>query len=54
MYSVLKSRLIADWSVDNMNHDMSPKGMVLDVSLSPKKKNVKSKRYKKHVIFQVR
>ena len=35
--SVLKSMLKADWSVENMNHDMTPNGMLIDVySLSQK------------------
>ena len=28
-----KFRLFADWSVENMNPDMTPKGMLLDVSV---------------------
>jgi len=36
MYSVLKNRLISDWSVEYMNPDMTPSNMSLDVSKSPK------------------
>jgi len=32
--SVLKSRLIADWSVENMNPYMTPKRTQLDVRVS--------------------
>ena len=42
MYSVLKSRIIADWSIENMNVDIPSNGILLDVSASPpKKKNNK-------------
>ena len=34
--SVLKGMLKADWSVGNMSHDMTPNGMLIDVSLSQK------------------
>ena len=34
MYSVLKSRLIADWLIDNMNLEMTFNKMLLDVSES--------------------
>jgi hypothetical protein len=40
VYSVLKSTLITDWSIENMNSDMTPKQDVarsVDVSVSPKK-----------------
>lgn len=43
VYSVLKSTLITDWSIENMNSDMTPKQDVarsVDVSVSPKKKHV--------------
>jgi hypothetical protein len=36
------SRLIADWLVKNMNPDMTPSGMLLDVS---------EKRYNNHLIL---
>ena len=35
MYSVLKSRIIADWSIENMNVDIPSNGILLDVSASP-------------------
>jgi len=44
VYSVLNCRLIADWSVyitDNINPDMTPYRMLLDVSVSPKKNLLK-------------
>ena len=34
VYSDLKSRFVAEWSVDNMNHYMTPNGMLLDVCVS--------------------
>jgi len=35
VYSVFKSRLITDWSIENMNPDMNPNGMLLDANVSP-------------------
>ena len=40
------SRLITDWSVENMNLDVTPYRMHIDVSVSPKKKI-----YNKHLIL---
>ena len=34
MYSVLKSRLIAGWLIENMNPEMTSNKMLLDVSES--------------------
>jgi hypothetical protein len=46
MYLVLKSKLIPDWSVENMNRDMTPNGMLLDVGVySVKKINKKCNKY---------
>jgi hypothetical protein len=39
--SVLKSRFLADWSVENVKPDMTPNGMMLDVSVSPRNKKIK-------------
>ena len=43
-------KLIADWSVESMNVDMTPSGISLDVNVSPmiiKKK----RRYNSHIIL---
>ena len=37
VYSVLKSKLIADWSVEYINPDMTPYRMSFDVSVWLKK-----------------
>jgi len=39
--TIIKSRLIPDWSVGNVNPDMTPNGMLLDVNILPKKKKRK-------------
>ena len=44
----VKSRLIADWSIENMNHDMTSKEM-LDASEIAKK--IFFTRYNKHLIL---
>jgi len=36
VFGFKKYRLAADWSVEDMNSDMPPIWMLLDVSLSPK------------------
>jgi hypothetical protein len=41
VYLVLNSRFVAEWSVENMNPDVSPYRMSLDASVSPKKKKEK-------------
>ena len=33
MCSVLKGRLISDWSIENMNSDMNPSGILLDITV---------------------
>ena len=38
--------LIADWSVENMNPDLTPNRLSLDVDVSPK--NLDNKRYTKY------
>jgi len=45
MYIVIYSRLITDWSVENINLDVTQYMMLLDVSVLPKK------RYNKCLIF---
>jgi hypothetical protein len=43
VYSVLKSTLVTDWSIENMNSDMTHKqdaARSVDVSVSPKEKNM--------------
>ena len=36
MRSVLTGRLISDWSIENMNSDMNPSGILLDITVSVK------------------
>ena len=36
MRSVLTGRLISDWSIENMNSDMNPSGIFLDITVSVK------------------
>jgi hypothetical protein len=35
IYSVLKSRAVADWLIENMNPDVTPNRMLLNVCVSP-------------------
>ena len=51
VYSVLKSRLISDWSVKDMNPDMIPNRMLF-YSVSPKKK--KKKKRDKGILITVK
>ena len=37
--SLLKSKIIADWSVENMNPEITQNGVLLDVSVFPEKKH---------------
>jgi capsular polysaccharide biosynthesis protein len=39
--NLIFSRRIIDWSVENMNLDMTPHGMSLYASVSPKKKDTR-------------
>jgi len=40
---ILRSRFITDWSVENMNLDMTPNKILLDVSVSPKNNVINNK-----------
>ena len=54
VYSVSNCRLIADWSVENMNPHMTPYGMPLDVNVLLKKRKKKQEnndKYNKHLIL---
>ena len=44
------SRLNADWSVENINPDMTPNVMSLDISISPENQKKKEKN-NKHLIL---